>query len=71
MTIMTQMSTRPRSLWITAGTTSNAIHISPRWGYRLHVGVTFVVTLSRKHQFLPKVLDCVRLLWITDQLNYP
>ena len=51
-------------------TTTNAIHISPRWGYSLHVGVTFVVTLSRKHQFLSKVLDCVRLLWIADQLNY-
>ena len=42
------------------GNTTHAKHMLPRWGYRLHVGVTLVVTLRREHQFLPKVLDCVR-----------
>ena len=34
-------------------------HLSPRWGYHLHVGVT-LVTLRRERHFLPKVLDSVR-----------
>ena len=50
-----------RLLRIAAENTTHAKHMLPRWGYRLHVGVTRVVTLRREHQFLPKVLDCVRL----------
>ena len=36
------------------------MHLLRRWGYRLHVGVTLVVTLRRERRFLPKVLDRVR-----------